>query len=487
MLLILTAVVLANVYHIHVFSEQIRAIVLERNKKSDLAALMGELHRNRYRSLIYAAALSDPFERDDEIRYFRELARQFIKARDEFLSLPLDDSEIATWHSIREEVRKVEAESENIIDRLESDDLETGKQLIQTRLAGMQEKMMAGWSQLLYVQNEKNKEALLHSEHMDHELRNASIILGGIGVFIGLSVALFAIRTSRRIEDALIDEKEQAQITLEAINDAVIRINAKGEICYLNPQAETLLDLQLTPGGCKPSEVMQIIDRDKRAALLDGLLADLRRGIKVVIPDNACLVTTEGMEYDIQGSASPLRMTRERDMGAVIVLRDVTEARSALRRQNGHGEFDPITGLYSARAIEDRLADALLGKRSADQPLGFLLVRLENLAETRALAGNSTVELMLRQIGQLLRLRVRDRDVIARLDGDSFGMLLPACPEHKVAEIAADARKSLAHYHLDWNGQHLGVEAHIGEVRIPPFSGTLDECMRAAGAKGNVG
>jgi diguanylate cyclase (GGDEF)-like protein len=483
MLLILTAVVLANIYQIHVFSEQIRAIVLERNKKSDLAALMSKLHGDRYRSLVHASALTDPFERDDEIRRFREMARDFIKARDQFLALPLDDNEIATWESIRAEVRKVEAESEAIVDYLQADYLDTAKAVIKTRLAPHQEQMMSGWGHLLHVQNEKNKEALSQSNQMDGELRHLSIVFGGIAVAIGLSVALFAIRTSNRLASELWDEKERAQVTLESISEAVLRLNGRGEICYLNPYAEFLLDTRVAPGSrCKPVDVLQLVDKTTRASLLEPLLNDLRRDLRTVLPDNVCLVTAAGMEYDVEGSGAPLRLTGEDAMGAVIVLRDVTERRDTLRRLTGRSGVDPITGLTDARLMEERLAGALLGKRSEDQPLGFMLIRFDNLAEIEASAGGAGRQALFGDVARMLRMRLRDSDMISRFDDTGFGVILPTCPEVKATEIAEELRQAFARYQLHWDGRDLPVVAHVGGVQIPPFTGTLDDCLRAAGA-----
>lgn len=482
MLLILSAVVLANIYQIHVFSEQIRAIVLERNKKSDLAALMNELHRNRFRSLVHATALTDPFERDDEIRYFRELAREFIKARDQFMSLPLDDSELSTWESIRTEVRKVEAESESVVEYLQADYLDTAKTLIKTRLAPLQDSMMAGWNQLLYVQNEKNKEALRQSDRMDSEMRQISIVLGGIAVLIGLSVALYAIRTSRRLEADLLEEKARAQITLEALSEAVIRINPQGEICYLNPYAEFLLDRQLQPdGACIATEAIQLLDKTSRKSLLEPMLADLKRNLKAALPNNACLVTTEGMEYDVEGSGAPLHMGAQQELGALIVLRDITEARNNLRRNSSCAGIDPVTGLTDWTVLEDRLASALLGKRAEDQPMGFLLVRLDNLDAIRASAGYTSLDTLFRQIGHLLQLRIRDSDILSRFDDTGFGILLTSCPETKATDIADDIRRALDQFSLEWDQQTLPVRAHVGRVQIPPFAGTLHDCLRAAG------
>jgi diguanylate cyclase (GGDEF)-like protein len=482
MLLILTAVVLANIYQIHVFSEQIRAIVLERNKKSDLAALMSKLHGDRYRSLVHASALADPFERDDEIRRFREMARDFIKARDQFLTLPLDDNETATWETIRAEVRKVEAEAEAVVDYLQADYLDTAKELIKTRLAPPQERMMSGWGHLLHVQNEKNKEALRQSDQMDGELRQLSIVFGGLAVAIGLSVALFAVRTGNRLARELWDEKERAQVTLESISEAVLRINGRGEICYLNPYAEFLLDTHLLPeGGCKPADILQLVDKTTRAPLLETLLDDLRRDLKTVLPDNVCLVTASGMEYDVEGSGAPLRLTSEGRIGAVIVLRDVTERRDTLRRLTGRSGVDPITGLTDARLMEERLASALMGKRSEDQPLGFVLVRFDNLDQIEASAGGAGRQALFGEVARMLRLRLRDSDMISRFDDTGFGVILPSCPEAKAAEIAEELRQMFEHYRMHWDGRDLPIEAHIGGVQIPPFSGTLEDCLRAAG------
>lgn len=490
MLCILTAVVLANIYQIHAFGEHIRAIVLERNKKSDLAARMALLHRDRYTSLVHASALSDPFERDEEINRFRDMARQFIKARDEFLALPLDDSEIATWQAIRAEVRKVEAESETVIERFQADDIAAAKYLIKQHLSPFQDNMMRGWNQLLALQQEKNLDALRQSADMDSQLRRLSIVLGGIAVAIGFSVAWFAVRTSRRLEDEILLEKERAQITLASLSEAVIRINPQGEICYLNPYAEYFLGLRVEEGNrCKPAESFQILDKTSRKSLFEPFLDDLRRNLKTSLPANACLVTAVGMEYDIEGIGAPLRPSSSDSAaeglspGAVIVLRDITESRNMLRRQAGRAGFDPVTGLTDPQVLDDRLSAALLGKRAEDQPLGFLMIQVENLDAIRASSSNAGIEALFDRLKRLLMVRLRDSDIVSRYDDTSFALLLPSCPEGKVIEIAEDLQRILDQYQLEWDNKRHAVEAHVGRVLIPPFSGTLSDCLDAAKRK----
>ncbi|GEM_PF-5735859 len=156
-LLILATVLAVNLSQMRQFSQHIRSVVLEQNRKSDLAAIMNELQRNRYRSLLHASALSDPFERDEELRHYHDLAKEFIQTRDDFLSLPLDDGEMSTWETIRRNVKHVEAEASIILDHMSADRQELARRLIKTRLSPVHERMMAGWNQLLYVQSEKTR------------------------------------------------------------------------------------------------------------------------------------------------------------------------------------------------------------------------------------------------------------------------------------------------------------------------------------------
>lgn len=483
LLLILFAVVAGNVYQINTFGTQIRAIVLERNKKSDLAAVMNELHRARYRSLLHASVLSDPFRRDEEISYFRELAREFIKARNQFTALPLDDSEMGTWQSIRGDVRNVEAEAEVILEALQQERLDEAQRMIKDRLAPMQERMMAGWTQLLYVQGEKNREALLQSERIDRDVRRMSIILGSIALAIGLAVAVLAIRGSRRLEEALLAEKERAQVTLASINEAVLRLNARGEVSFLNPYAEFLLGTRLQGDETRdlPS-VLQLLDGTSREPILGGLIADLKRGIGANLPAGTRLVTGDGMEYEVDGSIAPLGQGLGGGGGAVLVLRDVTENHDSLRRRSGCLGVDPVTGLAESMQIEERLGSALLGKRAKDQPMAFILARLDNLDAIRAQGGNEAANRLLLQIARQLGMQVRDSDLIGRLDDNALGILLPSCSQEKADAIASATRATLESLRPVPGAPDLGVAARVGVVCIPPFTGTLHDCLRAAGA-----
>ena len=479
-LLILGVVIAANISQIHNFSTQIRTIVLERNQKSELAAYMKRLQRSRYRSLLYASALEDPFERDEELRYFHSLAGDFIKARDKFTLLPLDRDEASMWNAIRSDVQQIRSESVIVLDHLEGNRLELARRLIKTRIAPIQERLMDSWSRLVDKQSEKNKGDLVETDRLESEIKRLSLLLGAFALLVGVIVAYVALRISRHLEDTLRQEKDRAQLVLESISEAVIRLNAKGEICYLNPYAEHTLGIKLDyDPACKSGNELQLVDKLTRESFTEVLLEDLRRGIRVSFPPNTCLISSEGMEYDVEGGGTPL-IGREHLMGAVIVFRDVTENLEALRKNTGRGRIDLITGLSDSMALESRLADALQGQRAKDHPLAFLRIQILNLDEIRQTLGTTARDILMRQIASQLQTRIRETDVLASMNDNSFGILLITCPEPKAAHIASHIRDSLAHYQLHWEDHSHPILFQVGMVQIPPFAGTLTECLEAA-------
>ena len=144
-LLLLLAVTAIGVTHIRQLSNQLTAIVSERNQKSEFAASMRGLHESRFQSMLLASSMDDAFDRDEEIMRFSEMAREFIQIRDRFLALPLDTSELELWEEMRGEVRQVELYADQVFDLLQSNQLAQARQFIKQVLTPHQERMMQGW------------------------------------------------------------------------------------------------------------------------------------------------------------------------------------------------------------------------------------------------------------------------------------------------------------------------------------------------------
>jgi diguanylate cyclase (GGDEF)-like protein len=78
--------------------------------------------------------------------------------------------------------------------------------------------------------------------------------------------------------------------------------------------------------------------------------------------------------------------------------------------------------------------------------------------------------------------RIRDTDMLARMGGDEFAIVLNTCPDDMAERIAMDIRDGIGGHHFECNGQAFQLGASIGVVHVPPHWSTLDECLAAADA-----
>jgi diguanylate cyclase (GGDEF)-like protein/PAS domain S-box-containing protein len=481
MLLLLLAVTAVGIHHVRSHSKQLTAIVLERNQKAELASVMHGLHRERFQELILASYMTDPFERDEAMSRYASLAQEFIKARETFLALPMDAEELRLWEDVRREVREVEGVSETLFALLHEGRMADAQMLLKSRIAQHQLRISQDWLELVALQHRYNRLAMEEEIVMERRTERVSLTLSGLAILVGLLVAGFVVRAMDRLRNALVEEKERAQVTLESIGDAVIRIDANEQVTYLNPVAESLLGVTASEvEDMSTTRLLRLVSREDRQDLTHVLLEDVRRGNPAMLPLNALLLSRQDMEYEVEGRLSPIHAADGQTKGGVLVLRDVTEARQMQRRLIWQADHDDLTGLLNRRAFEDVLARILHSKRVADHPFSLLFMDLDRFKLVNDIGGHAAGDELLRQLSRLIHMRIRESDTLARLGGDEFAAVLPACPPEVAERIAGQIRDSVAAHHLVWEHQAHRVGISIGLVHVPPDWATLDDCLAAA-------
>ncbi|MBI5331115.1 MAG: diguanylate cyclase [Betaproteobacteria bacterium] len=481
MLLLIVSVAVIGLSHIRRLNHELTSIVSDRSQKAELATAMSAMHEARHHALLHASFLADPFERDAAIARFGQLARDFIVARDRFLALPMDDKELALWNAVRQDVRFVEQDANLVIGLLEAGRTADARKRLEKNLAPHQIEMMATWERLVRLQQEKNRFALKEAGAAHEHARRLMLYLSIATLAVGVLVAWFVVRLSRRMEQDLFEEKNRAQATLQAIGDAVIRFDRERCVRYLNPMAETLLGKQSEASEGMPMEAcVHLVDKERRADLTAPLLDEVLAGASAILPGAACLVSTHGMEFDVDGRCTPLQTADGTSVGGVLVLRDITEAREMQRQLQWQAEHDGLTGVSNRRLFEARLSRVLSSKRAADLPLSVMYVDLDDFKQVNDQAGHAAGDELLRQVAFILREHVRESDVVARLGSDEFGVLLVSCPGDKARQIAETIRTTILNYRLYWENRSFQIASSIGLVSVPPHWATLDECLSAA-------
>jgi diguanylate cyclase (GGDEF)-like protein/PAS domain S-box-containing protein len=284
-------------------------------------------------------------------------------------------------------------------------------------------------------------------------------------------------------QEALFREKELAQVTLQSIGDAVITTNAKGLIEYLNPVAETLTGIAKQEALGKPlPEVVKLVNETTRELVESPVETALREGQILSLPKPTLLITHSGREVAVDNSAAPIRASDGQIIGAVLVFRDVTQARHLERQLSWQASHDDLTGLVNRHEFENRLEQAVISARTSSQQHALCYLDLDQFKVVNDTCGHIAGDELLCQVTNLFQSQVRTADTLARLGGDEFGLLLNHCPLESAERVANKLRERLQQFRYLWQGKSFNIGVSIGVVAIDANTQSVTSVLSAADA-----
>ena len=151
----------------------------------------------------------------------------------------------------------------------------------------------------------------------------------GFTIFILVIASLSYIhlyKTIRVHEASLAREKEQLAITLRAIGDGVIAVDASGRIVMMNPVAEKLTKWPEKKAlGRQVLTVLNLRTLKKREPVADFVKEVIEKNRSIELPAGMLLLARDGSEHVVSDSCAPIHNPEGGVSGAVIIFRDITQ------------------------------------------------------------------------------------------------------------------------------------------------------------------
>jgi PAS domain S-box-containing protein len=196
-----------------------------------------------------------------------------------------------------------------------------------------------------------NHTALIAKDGAEYPIEDsAAPIVDDKGNTLGVVLVFHDVTDRRRTEDAIAEQREWLETTLESIGDAVIATDINSRIVFLNAVAEHLTGWGAGEAqGRDCGEVFRIVNENSRATVDSPVLRVLREGNVVGLANHTVLISRDGTEYPIDDSAAPIRGRDGRVIGVVIVFHDISERHRA-EKERQQGERDREQLLQSERA-----------------------------------------------------------------------------------------------------------------------------------------
>jgi diguanylate cyclase (GGDEF)-like protein/PAS domain S-box-containing protein len=276
--------------------------------------------------------------------------------------------------------------------------------------------------------------------------------------------------------------RPRAMVTLDAMGESVITVDAEGHIDYVNTSAEALLGQTFDQVvGKSFAEVASLVDESDRRSLGDPVRKALATGGRITMGKRAVLVPANSSpERSVEISVTPLKSEGKEMLGLVVVMHDTSELRGLTRQMTYQASHDALTGLVNRREFERRLREAMDAAQTGDVAHALCYLDLDRFKVVNDTCGHTAGDNMLREVATIIKDAVRDSDTAGRIGGDEFALLLVGCPLEKARQIADDVVRAIDDYRFVWKDKIFNIGVSIGLVEIGRGGGSIEDIMNSA-------
>lgn len=282
-------------------------------------------------------------------------------------------------------------------------------------------------------------------------------------------------------QQALLDEKERTQITLNSISEAVLTTDLQGNVTYLNVVAEAMTGWPRKDAVGRPlAEVFKVIDSETHQTALNPAQLAIEEDRSIGLTMDSVLIRRDGSESTIEDSSTPIHNRNGQVTGAVIVFHDVSQSRAMAQKMSHLAQHDFLTGLPNRLLLMERLSQAIGLAQRHHKQVALLFLDLDYFKHINDSLGHAVGDQLLQSVAHRLRAGVRSTDTVCRQGGDEFVILLTDIEQlEDVAHIAEKLLATLAApQHI--GGHELHVTLSIGISIYPDDGSDVDTVIQNA-------
>ncbi len=269
----------------------------------------------------------------------------------------------------------------------------------------------------------------------------------------GLLLTSRDVTEQTRSEEALRRHEALLQAVLDHSPAAVSVKDARGRYLLTSRSCESILGLPqdravgLTDDDLFPLELAATRQVHDREVITDGAVCQFEEqiewpdGPRTLFSVKFPLLDPDGQPFAVGCIATDITDRKGLEARLAEQLRRANELNARLIEL---AETDALTGLKNRRAFLAAIESARLASSRRGLPLALLLVDLDRFKRFNDTFGHPAGDTALSTVAGLLRRNVRGNDLVARLGGEEFAILLPDTTGRDAAAIAEDLRKAIA-------------------------------------------
>lgn len=182
----------------------------------------------------------------------------------------------------------------------------------------------------------------------------------------------------------------------------------------------------------------------------------------------------------LERHSTVLRDDGGRYLGRVWFFRDITVQKQHEAALIQLARHDPLTGAANRRYFFERGEQEFMRSRRHHLPLSIALIDLDHFKRINDEHGHATGDAVLVLLSQRIRELMRDSDLLARIGGEEFAILMPSTGLAGAALMAERLRMTIAEEPSVVAGHTLHLRFSAGVTQLKGPDQSIEDCLRRA-------
>lgn len=309
----------------------------------------------------------------------------------------------------------------------------------------------------------------------------------GISVLIADLTNIIEVEKITRVAQLQQELSMERELLLNSLGEGVYGVNSDGNCFFINPSALKIF-------GYKKEEIMgknthQLVHHHKQDGNIfpeeDCIIHHAKKKKEKII-QRSWLFRKNGEMFPAEIIATP--MTKSNKVtGIVIAFRDITEqviAEEKLKNMNDElfiqSMTDSLTKLNNRRYFMEQGSLIFLNAKQNKTPLSIITFDIDFFKKINDTYGHDIGDKVLISVSSTAKNNLRPKDIIARVGGEEFTIILNNTAIEKAIKIAERIRKEIQLMQIDINGNLIDCTISIGIATLKDDEVVFDEILKHA-------
>ncbi len=226
-------------------------------------------------------------------------------------------------------------------------------------------------------------------------------------------------------------------LVFDGLSEGVIVLDEQNQISDFNRAAAGYVE-----GLSAASVGRRLQDLPAGRLIADKLASELAAKQTLTDPCVEVPMVSEGNERVFEVRLTPMLDRTGVIQCKALLLLDVTEKRRLLEQLELQAHTDPLTGLLNRRQLDAEAGRLIQLARRTATSLSLAVIDVDNFKTINDTRGHHAGDDALRQVARMLSDRLRITDVVGRIGGDEFVVLLPGTGLSEAAALMDELRKT---------------------------------------------